>query len=182
MPDWSHSPLHRLSEAGAYMVTAACYQQIPLFQGRKKLDYLQELLFSLAQECHWQLQAWALLPNHYHFIAISESDPESLRTLISQLHSLSARWLNAEDNTPGRQDLFQYWDTHLTYARSYYARLHYVHYNPVKHGLVKNAENYRWCSAAWFARTATPAFYKTVMSFPIDRLRMVDFDCRRKEL
>jgi hypothetical protein len=30
------------------------------------------------------------------------------------------------------------------------ARLHYVHQNAVKHGLVQQANQYRWCSAAWW--------------------------------
>ena len=33
--------------------------------------------------------------------------------------------------------------------KSYLARLNYVHQNPVKHGLVRVANQYRWCSAAW---------------------------------
>ena len=159
------------------MVTAACYQHKLHFPGKKRLDFLQELLFSLAQEFHWQLQAWAILPNHYHLIAVSEDNPESLRTFLSHFHSNATRWLNREESTPGRKIWYQYRDTLLTYERSYLARLNYVHRNPEKHGLVRNAENYRWCSAAWFARTATPAFYKTVRSFPIDRLEVVDFEC-----
>jgi hypothetical protein len=32
------------------------------------------------------------------------------------------------------------------------ARLHYIRHNPAKHGIVDLAENYKWCSASWFAR------------------------------
>ena len=67
-----------------------------------------------------------------------------------------------------------YRDTHLTYERSYFARLHYVHKNPEKHGLVPEAKQHRWCSAAWFERESTAAQIKTVYSFPIDRLNVDD--------
>jgi hypothetical protein len=54
------------------------------------------------------------------------------------------------------------------------ARLNYVHQNPVKHGLVPVANQYPWCSASWFERTASPAAIKTIYGFKIDKLRIDD--------
>jgi len=50
------------------------------------------------------------------------------------------------------------------------ARLDYVHQNPVRHGLVAVANQYPWCSAAWFERVASPAIIKTVYRFKGDFL------------
>jgi putative transposase len=36
------------------------------------------------------------------------------------------------------------------------------------------ANQYPWCSAAWFERTATPAQIKTIYNFKIDRLQLYD--------
>jgi anthranilate synthase component 1 len=36
------------------------------------------------------------------------------------------------------------------------------------------AENYKWCSASWFARNASPALMATVKSFKTDRLTVPD--------
>ena len=69
---------------------------------------------------------------------------------------------------------FQYFDTHVTFLPSYYARLKYVHQNPVHHGVALRAENYRWCSAGWFDRTADAAFRKTIQGFGTDRIRVLD--------
>jgi putative transposase len=49
-----------------------------------------------------------------------------------------------------------------------------VHHNPAHHGVVNCAENYPWCSAAWFARTASPAFRATVEGFKTDTLSVAD--------
>jgi len=78
------------------------------------------------------------------------------------------------DDMIGRSVWFNFWDTKLTYERSYLARLNYVHQNPVKHGLVNVANQYGWCSAAWFERTGTPAMVKTVYGFKIDKLNIAD--------
>jgi putative transposase len=49
-----------------------------------------------------------------------------------------------------------------------------VHQNPVKHGLVALANEYPWCSAAWFEANARSAFVQSVYSFETDRLIMPD--------
>ena len=94
--------------------------------------------------------------------------------MLSTLHTLSARELNRIDGTPKRRVWYNYFDSRITYEKSFLARLKYVHHNPVHHGLVHNAELYEWCSAAWFARESSNAFVKTVNSFKIDWLKVYD--------
>jgi putative transposase len=123
----------------------------------------------------WVLQAWAVFPNHYHFIAASpETGALSLPKFLRELHSRSARWLNAQDEAAGRKVWHKYWETHLNYEASYFARLNYVHQNAVKHGLVAIADQYPWCSAGWFEKMATPAFRKTVSGFKTDAVHVKD--------
>ena len=174
MSFWPHAPIHRLDQTGAYIVTAATYQKVHYFRSVALVDFLQENLVTLAKQYDWQLQAWAIFSNHYHFVALSPLNPSSLRGMISHLHSISAQEANQQDNAAGRKVWFQYWDTHLTYERSYYARLNYVHQNPVRHGLVPAASAYPWCSAAWFERTSNTAFFKTITSFKTDKLKIQD--------
>jgi putative transposase len=44
----------------------------------------------------------------------------------------------------------------------------------VKHGLVLVANQYRWCSARWFEREASPAMVKSIYRFKTDKLRVYD--------
>ena len=97
-----------------------------------------------------------------------------LGEFISHLHTSTASELNRLDGLAGRRVWYNFWDSKLTYERSYLARLSYVHQNPAKHGLVDVANQYRWCSAAWFERTAQPAIVKTIYGFKIDKLRVAD--------
>jgi putative transposase len=171
---WHHSPAHMLGEPGAYMVTAGTCEKKRLFSSDELLTLVQDSLFTIAEEYHWQLQAWAIMANHYHFIAIPEGAATSLANMVRKLHAQTAIDVNRRLATPGRKTWFQYWDTHLTFERSYYARLNYVHNNPVHHGLVAVASAYRWCSASWFEQNAKPSFFKTVTSFKYDRLSLPD--------
>ncbi len=171
---WPHAPKHGLFTPGIYFVTASTYKKYPHLKTAARKDFFQHLLFQIAADFGWQLQAWAILQNHYHFIAVSPDNPRTLSRFIGKLHMLSAKNFNLQDQTPGRKVWFQFWDTHLTYQKSYLARLNYVNHNPVKHGLVHNAENYPWCSASWFVQNAPPAFVETVQRFKTDRIKVYD--------
>ena len=174
MRDWPHSPVHRLTEAGAYMVTAGTYHKEPFFRATERLELLCDALLGLAEGYGWQLQAWAVLANHYHFVALSPARAASLRSFIRHPHSVTAKEINRRDQAPTRKVWFEYWETRLTFQKSYLARLSYVHRNAVHHGLARVGSAYPWCSAGWFERRSEPAFYKTVMGFPSDRIKVPD--------
>lgn len=82
MPDWPHAPTHRLDTAGAYMVTGASYRKQPFFMSAKRLTLLCEHLLDLSSQHGWKLEAWAVFPNHYHFVATSEKTAGTLPRLI----------------------------------------------------------------------------------------------------
>ena len=173
--DWPHAPLHRLGSDGVYMVTGATLYKSHLFSGRDRLDILEGGLLTLSKQYDWQLEAWAAFSNHYHIVARGNGDSENLGTFLKHLHSDTARKLNELDGLEGRQVWYNFWETKLTFERSYLARLNYVHQNAVKHGLVLMATHYPWCSAGWFERTASAAAVKTIYSFKTDKLKIDDY-------
>ncbi len=160
MPDWPHGPLHRIRERGIYFITAGTYLKQHYYRRPDALDELQKLLFFLCEKYRLQLHAWALLSNHYHLVIEG-----CLQPFIRH---------NFADGVDGRRVWFQYRDTQLTYERSYLARLKYVNENPVHHGIVLRATNYRWCSASWFEDNADRAFVRTVQRLKIDQVNVPD--------
>jgi putative transposase len=147
---WPHAPSHQLSENGTYFVTAGTYLKAHYFRTPQRLDVLQRGLLTIARDFSWELEAWAVFSNHYHLVARSPSDSRdasSLSQMLGALHTRTAGWINRLDHAPARRVWHNFWDTKLTYQKSYLARLNYVHQNAVKHGLVPVANQYRWCSA-----------------------------------
>jgi putative transposase len=171
---WPHAPLHRLSDHGTFLVTASTYQKEHHFRGAARLDYLETKLLAAAKEAGWQLEAWAVFANHYHFVAQASAKAERFSDWIGRLHRETSEHVNTLDGTPGRKTWHNYRETELTYETSYLARLSYVHQNAVKHGLVQQANQYRWCSAAWFERTATRAQVRTIYRFKTDQVKIED--------
>lgn len=174
---WPHAPTHQLAGNGAYFVTAGTYLKQHHFRTPEQLDALQCGLLSVARDFSWKIEAWAVFSNHYHFVAhspIDSEDSRSLSQMLGMLHTRTAAWINQLDNTPGRKVWHNFWDTRLTYQKSYLARLNYVHQNAVKHGLVPVANQYRWCSARWFEQIASSATVHSIYRFKIDRLSVRD--------
>lgn len=156
------------------MVTGATYHKEHFFKTESSLDFLQTLLFDLAKKYGWLLEAWAIFSNHYHFLAQSPIDPSNLRKFITHFHASSARYLNKQQDSEGRKVWHQYWDSQVTYQGSYIARLKYVMDNPVRHGLVANSHDYKWCSASWFNENASEAYVKTISRVQTDCVNIED--------
>jgi putative transposase len=158
-------------------VTVGTYHKVHHFRRPERLDVLQRGVLKVTQDFGWHLEAWAVFSNHYHFVGHSPAGAAgavSLSQMLGVLHVKTAGWVNRLDRTPGRQVWHNFWETRLTYQKSYLTRLNYVHQNPVRHGLVPVANQYPWCSAAWFERTASPAMIKSIYRFKVDRLQVLD--------
>jgi putative transposase len=172
-----HAPTHQLAHQGTYFVTASTYLKTHHFRGAERLRVLHRGLLKVARDFGWQLEAWAVFSNHYHFVGhspMTEKDAASLPVMLSLLHEKTAKWANRLDGEPQRKVWFNYRETKLTYQKSYFARLNYTHRNAVKHGLVPAAHLYPWCSASWFERTASPAQVKAIYRFRTDGLKVDD--------
>ena len=164
---WPHAPTHKLDGRGRYFVTAATLQHAHHFRSNDRLRLLHDALLRYAHKFGWQLEAWAVFSNHYHFVAQSPADASTLRSMIAQLHELTSKRVNSLDHTPQRQVWHNFWDVNLTNHYSYLARLNYTHENAVKHGLVKLAKDYPWCSASWFEHTVSAPMVNLLKGFSV---------------
>jgi putative transposase len=156
------------------MITAGTYQKAPLFSDDERLGILHDTLLKVVGEQGWDPLAWAAFSNHYHLLAIAPDTEDAVRRLTAKVHGLSARELNLLDGTPGRTVWYRCWDTRITYEKSIMARIAYVHYNAVRHGIVQRAEDYPWCSARWFLQHGDRPFVESVLSFKTDKVNVYD--------
>ncbi len=174
---WPHAPVHQLAESGTYFVTAGTYLKEHHFRTRDRLDVLHRGLLKVASDFGWQLEAWAVFSNHYHFVGHSPPSAEgagNLSQMLGVLHTKTSSWVNRMDEASGRHVWHNFRETKLSFEKSYLARLNYVHQNAVKHGLVAVANQYPWCSAAWFEGNASPAMVRSIYKFKTDKVSAAD--------
>src|ERR1035438_7331285 len=116
---WPHAPLHQLSQNGTFFVTVGTYLKQHRFGGRERLRVLHRGLLTVARDFGWQLEAWAVFSNHYHFIAHSPPEgAEHLSRMLGKLHEKLAKWVNKLDSTAGRHVWFNFRETRLTQGRA----------------------------------------------------------------
>ena len=109
---WPHAPLHRLAEQGTYFVTVGTYLRQHHFRGRERLAVLHRGLLKVCREFSWNLEAWAVFSNHYHFVAhppLGHPTAESLRDMLGKLHGKTAKWINRLD----RAEIRKVWHNYL---------------------------------------------------------------------
>ena len=65
-----------------YIVTAGTYRKQRYFAVPGRLTMVLTTLFEQAERFGWLLQAWAVLPNHYHFVAQAPENVSSLPRML----------------------------------------------------------------------------------------------------
>ncbi len=137
-----HNPPHFFVEDALYMLTASTYKQQPyLHSAQHKLDWIGAFL-KASKIYQWSVIAWVVLDNHYHAILRSPENQLNMDKFVGSYHKFIARKWNNEDLFPGRKIWWNYWDTCIRSEKDYLARLSYIFLNPVKNGLVDEAEDY----------------------------------------
>ena len=159
-----NSPPHWFVSDAIYMVTGATLYKKPFLDSDAKRANFCETLLERANSLGWSIDAWAVMPEHYHFVARGPENAFSLKTLIQGVHSINAKFVNRIAETPGQRVWYNYWDTCIKSETSYYARMLYAMMNPVKHRLVQNPEDYQFSSYKYFLENSEPEFQKTIFS------------------
>jgi REP element-mobilizing transposase RayT len=99
---------------------------------------------------HYDLHAFVVMPNHVHLLITAAL---SLPAVTKSLKGITAKRANAilaRTGEPFWQD--ESYD-HVVRNEAEFERIRrYIEQNPVRAGLVREAIEYRWCSAGWATR------------------------------
>ncbi len=102
---------------------------------------------------------YCLMPNHVHLIAVPES-ADSLRRAIGEAHRRYTRRINFRENWRGH--LWQGRFSSFVMDEKYLMKaVRYIAMNPVRAGIVKRPQLYRWSSAAAYLNQKNDPFVKT---------------------
>ena len=138
-----HRPPHPDFGAGWYFITAATFEHRLHFQQPAELAALQRRLLEALEQADRPYAGWVVLPNHYHILVQTET-ASALGKPLASVHGRSAQYANQRDDTPGRQVWYQFSDRKVRSERHFWTCLHYVIFNPVKHGYVDEMTDWPW--------------------------------------
>ena len=98
----------------------------------------------------YNLISWCVMPNHVH-VLIEALD--SLPRIVRSWKSYTGRWAMSHDaqlelRVPGKRFWMQdYWDRYVRNEDHFRQVVDYIHNNPMKAGLCRNASEWKWSSA-----------------------------------
>lgn len=115
------------------------------FDDRDRQHYL-ELLATCAARAGLAIHAYCLMTNHVHLVAVPAAE-QSLADCLGPLHLRYAQHINRTQRLGGRLWQGRYFSCPLDDAH-YSEAVRYVELNPVRAGLVGQADKYPWSSAA----------------------------------
>ncbi len=141
---------------GTFFITLVTHNRRPLFADADNVARLRRALIRIRQEQPFEVVAAVVLPDHLHFVwTLPAADPNfskrvgRLKVLFTQ--SFSGRQASPPNRSFSRikhreSDVWQrrFWEHTIRDDHDFQRHLDYIHYNPVKHGLVR-------CPHAWEA-------------------------------
>jgi REP element-mobilizing transposase RayT len=93
---------------------------------------------------------YVLMPDHWHAL-ISTVHPLTISDVLQDIKRLASIKINKLRKTKGSRWQHQFWDRFVRHSKEFVERLEYMHYNPVRKGLVERPEQWRWSSVNNFS-------------------------------
>ena len=124
-------------------ITQVVYDREPVFANPTYVTLLRSVLHQV-QELHpFHMLAYVFLPDHFHILI--KPEPEVTHSQI--MHSIKPNFTKAykrKMHVTGHMLFWQrrYWDHMIRDEDDLQRHLDYIHYNPVKHGLVAKPEEW----------------------------------------
>lgn len=104
-------------------------------------DAMRLIIAAWEKATFWKVGRYVIMPDHIHFFcAPNAATPEPLEPWMRFWRTdVTKHWPNCSEVPIWQRD---YWDRQLRSGDSYSAKWIYVTNNPVRHGLVQNAEDW----------------------------------------
>jgi len=170
---------------GTYFFTVVTYQRHPILLSNEARDCLHAAWTSVRNRFPFSIDAVCLLPDHLHSIwTLPEGDSNyavrwgEIKKTFTKLFTSKAEFgqdLSESRLRRGEAGVWQrrYWEHTIRDQADYYRHLDYIHYNPVKHGLVVKPGDYFWSS---FHRYVKLGFYEDNWGSSIGE-EILNLDC-----
>lgn len=138
-----HKPPHFEAGPDWYFLTAATFEHKHHFSKAPELTAIEFHLLKNHQEVECHMAGWVILPNHYH-VLIHTPRLTVVGKALGFLHGRSSHYANQRDGTPKRKVWYKYTDRQIRSESHFWACLHYIIFNPVRHGFVDAMEDWPW--------------------------------------
>ena len=140
-----------------HFITFTCYRRLPLLRSIRARNAFVQILGETRDRYGFSLVGYVVMPEHIHLL-IGEPDERSVAVVMQVLKQRVSRQCLARGRSRLPQDAapqpFWYprsYDFNVFSEKKIAEKLDYIHWNPVKRGLVASPEQWRWSSYRFYA-------------------------------
>lgn len=176
-----HKPPHLHQGGGWYFISAATYEHKRHFSAPRELTALERRLLEAFVAAFVPCAGWVVFPNHYHALVYTQ-DLASLGRTIGRVHGRSAFYANLRDGRAGRRVWYKFRDRKIRSEGHYWACLHYIVSNPVKHQYAQTITSWPWSCVHELIKQYGEAWIDDLLrSYPVAEFGASwdVFDCER---
>jgi REP-associated tyrosine transposase len=141
-------------KSGSYFFTLVTYDRRPFLTTELARKCLREAIETIRTKLPFEMPASVLLPDHFHCIWMLPDRDSDFSTRWRQIKERFTRAYlagggcekktSASQAADSRRGIWQprFWEHLIRSKEEYFAYCDYVHFNPVKHGLVERPEQW----------------------------------------
>jgi len=152
-----------------HFITCSCYRRLPLLRSSRAKNSFVQILDEVRERYGFALVGYGVMPEHIHLLVgePTRGTPSTVMQVLKQRVSrrlrrrrasstaqLSLRFAGAGLSLPRFWQL-RFHDFNVWSHKKKIEKLHYMHLNPVKRGLVSHPRDWPWSSFSFYARGAT---------------------------
>lgn len=139
---------------GVYFFTVVTHDRAPIFSADAQVEVLRGAFGKVMIRQPFQLEAMVVLPDHLHCIWRLPQGDADFSGRWREIKKATSRVIDPRTNQRKERSVWQrrFWEHLIRDERDWRRHLDYIHYNPVKHGLVESARDWPWSSFERFVR------------------------------
>ncbi len=152
-----------------YFITSTILEWIPIFTNSKYCDILISALKFYQANKNLKIFSFVIMDNHFHMIAMNDnlsriiSDFKKFiaKEIINNLKADNKEWALHQfefyKQKHKTESSFQIWQEgfhpiQISSQEIFNQKTEYIHHNPVRRGLVENAEDWKYSSAGFYLK------------------------------
>jgi putative transposase len=139
-----------------YFFTVVTFRRLPLLGSQEAVAFLREAIRSEKIRRPFEIDAMVILPDHLHAIWTLPPDDADYSIRWRNIKRSFTQQMAVEDRPvvrgsrcrKGEQAVWQrrFWEHRIRNECDFNHHINYIHYNPVKHGLVKRVADWPYSS------------------------------------
>lgn len=146
--------LRRYHHSGqSHFITFTCYHRYRYFVSAGAYDLFLVCLENMRRKFAMCVYGFVVMPEHVHLLV---SEPGTGGTLADAMHHLKLSFVKRLRALGYKTELGPFWqkryyDRNVRDSDEFNIKLDYLHHNPVKRGLVRDAADWKWSSFRHYA-------------------------------